>query len=239
MGLGMNPLQTYIQKVLSIQSANLIAYWPLNETAGAVADNVQGVTARDGTYTGVTLDSILGPDEVNQAGLWDGVNDYCDIYSASLNTAFSGATGTLAAWMRVSGAGVWTDAASRYIVHLLVDGDNAVYIRKNNNNNQLRYHYEAGNIVEVIFAAQFSVDWIHVGLTWDRPGSGDAIAYLNGIQTGAAQNIAGVFFGNLNVTQTNIGSRTQPADVFDGYIAHAAIWNTPLTPAEILDLATV
>jgi len=52
----------YINKVLSIQPNNLLAYWPLNETSGTNADNAEGTATRDGTYTGVDLNQIAGPD---------------------------------------------------------------------------------------------------------------------------------------------------------------------------------
>ena len=54
---------TYYKKVLATEPANLLAYWPLNEGSGSVADNLEGTAARDGAYTGVTL---------GQAGIGDG-----------------------------------------------------------------------------------------------------------------------------------------------------------------------
>jgi hypothetical protein len=66
-GIGISPAfggyaQTYKDKVLGTVPDDLIAYWTLAETSGSTADNAEGTAARDGTYTGVTLNSSTGPD---------------------------------------------------------------------------------------------------------------------------------------------------------------------------------
>ena len=126
---------SYVNKVLGIDAANNIAYWPVNETSGVVADNAEGTAARDGAITGVTLNSITGP-AGGPAGRWDGANDYIDIESASLSTAFNGNAGTVALWLRAFNAGVWTDAASRYLLSLFFDAANNILIRNGKIPNQ-------------------------------------------------------------------------------------------------------
>ena len=230
----------YSGKVLGTAAANLIGYWPMWETSGAVADNLEGTAARDGAYTGVTLGSSTGPDG-RPVGLWDGANDFCDIYTASLNTAFNTASGTVAIWFKVSAAGVWTDAALRYFINIRADADNRIYIIKSGTDNLATFVYEAGNTPEVITSASFagSTAWHHMALTWNK--AGDAVkAYIDGVQSGGTETGLGIWAGALNVGYCNIGSyRNIAQDVFDGYLAHAAIWNTPLTPTQILALATV
>jgi hypothetical protein len=119
---------TYIERVLSIESANMVAYWPFNETAGITAVNAEGTVARDGTYTGVTLDSIAGPDG-RPAGLWDGSNDYVNIYSSSLNSGWNPDEGTLSAWAKVLDNDTWSDAQVRQIVSLAVDENNTCLVK--------------------------------------------------------------------------------------------------------------
>ena len=111
----LNPLfgEQYFNKVLGIQKADLIGHWPLNE----------------------------GRNTTTPAPAFDGTNSYVNIYSASLNTAFSGSAGTFLCWAKVSGAGVWTDAAWRNLITLRVDASNYVEIAKSSTNNRLS-HYE-------------------------------------------------------------------------------------------------
>ena len=229
----------YSKKLLSIAPANLIGYWPLWETSGAVADNLQGTAARDGAYIGVTLNSSTGPDG-RPVGLWDGANDYCDIYSASLNTAFSGAEGTISIWAKISAAGVWTDGAERYLYRLTVGAD-FLFIRKNTTNNQVLLIYKAGGVSNSVTVSSItSAGWINFALTWSK--AGDAVkAYMNGVQQGATSTGLGIWSGDLASTACILGADDvpSPASIWDGYFAHAAVWTTPLTPAQILALATV
>jgi len=232
----------YSKKVLSIAPANLIAYWPLWETSGATADNLEGTAARDGAYTGVTLNSSTGPDG-KPVPLFDGTNDYVDIYSASLNTAFSGAEGTVFLWGKVSGVGVWTDGSNRELISLYVDGNNYIFIRKNSGNNTLTYYYNADGALEVTAKAAISeTGWMALGLTWSMSSGGDGQvkAYYNGAQESATDTSLGTWAGSFNAARTLVGAGTTvPAAVFSGYLAHVAIWTTPLTAAQMLALATV
>ena len=233
--------ESYIDKVLAIQSANLIAYWPLNETSGSNADNIEGTAARDGTYVGVTLDSILGPDGVGQAGRWDGSNDSCNIFSASLDAAFDPTEGSLGIWARVFNVGVWTDATFRRIVFLFASNDNLISHTKDNSpNNTVEYMYEAGNIAEIITQSGLSTtDWFHMMITWSVTDD-EVIAYFNGVQEGVPQSIAGTWAGSLTVRSAIGGLNLAPAiQVFNGYLAHSNIWTTALAPAEVLEVATV
>jgi len=71
---------TYIDKVLSIQPANLIGYWPMNDASGAVALDYSG-QGNNGAYTGVSLANAPGPDGGNSCPLFDGTSDFNNIYS--------------------------------------------------------------------------------------------------------------------------------------------------------------
>jgi hypothetical protein len=230
--------QTYTQKVLATQAANLIAYWPLNEAAGATADNAEGTAARDGTYTGVTL-GATGIGDGNTAASFDGTTSRCNIFTASLNTAFNNQEGTAAIWFQMSGAGVWTDGANRVLLVLQADASNRVLLRKSSANNQLDCFYTAGGTAKQVNPATSTLAWAHLAITWSK--SGDAVkVYLNGAQSGATQTGLGVWAGALNNAATVIGAATTtPTLVTSGSIAHAAVWTTPLSGAQIATLATV
>ena len=234
---------TYSEKVLATATANLIAYWPLWETAGAVADNLEGTAARDGAYTGVTLNSSTGPDG-KPVPLFDGANDYCEIYTASFSTAFNGDEGSAMVWAKVSGVGVWTDGTSRAVLYMGAAATNYITLLRPADNGNFLFRYRAQGINEDLVKSSLSTtSWVCYGLTWSQAaaaGNGEVKAYYNGIQEGATQAIANAWVGALVDNSCFVGAVTIiPGQVWDGYLAHAAVWTTPLTPAQMLALATV
>jgi len=76
-------------------------------------------------------------------------------------------------------------------------------------------------------------------MTWSK--SADQMkAYYAGGQTGATQTVLGNWTEALSATRSNIGARsTTPDQIWNGYLAHCAIWNRALAPAEIAALAVV
>ena len=230
----------YINKVLAIEPSDLIAFWPLNEAGGATADNAQGTAARDGGYTGVTLGQE-GFGDGQTVPLFDGANDFVDIYSASLRDAFDGAKGTIAVWAKVSAAGIWADNAYHWLTDLRADGNNIIQLLKNDvtGANNLQFQYKASGTNKTVQLAATPTDWFHIALTWDAVAD-KVIAYYNGAQTGATQTGLGTWAGNIIEDETNIGALNEdPAFVWDGWLGGCPVWTKALTPAQILSLATV
>lgn len=229
----------YADKVKGIASNNLIGYFPLWERTGSLADNFQGDSARDGAYSGVTLadSTFINGDPV---GLWDGVNDFCNIYSASLAGVFGKLEGTMALWAKASAAGVWTDGIARAAAFVGESGGaNFGLLRKTTTNNQLGWLYDAAATTEAVTLTASPTAWFHMAITWSK--SGDAVkAYYNGAQTGATQTGLGTWVNNIASGFCSIGA-IQGASVqyWSGWLAHCAIWNTPLSAAQVLALATV
>ena len=239
-GVGDRQDETYIERVLATQFANLIAYWPLNETSGTSADNAEGTAARDGTYARnvTTMGTSTGIGDGNTAPVFDGTNDVCDIYSASFNTALNTSTGTAAIWMQAEVA-EWGDATLRRPLYMAVDGDNRIYIQRSSAN-ELVVVYEAGNtIISHTVTGFTTANWYHVGLTWDT-GEDEVIVYQNGSQFSSILTGLGTWVGDLNSSNTTIGATSNgPANAWNGRLAHCATWSTALTAGDILSLATV
>jgi hypothetical protein len=230
---------SYYKKVLGTEPADLIGYWPLSERSGSVADNLEGTAARDGAYTGVTLGEA-GIGDGWPAPYFDGANDYCNIYSASLAGAFDGAEGTMALWVKPADAGVWVDGTQDLFMVLWVDANNSAYILKETTSNRCLWRYEAGGSVKSMRETGISsVDWQHFALTWSASAD-QTKAYLDGVQVDSTQTGLGVWAGSLFSSNCVIGGlNLTPSSPWPGYLAHAAVWTKALTAAQVLNLGAV
>ena len=231
--------QTYLAKLLTIQPTNLIGLWPMGEKSGSVSVD-ESPEGNDGAYTGVTLNNSTGPTG-EPVGLWDGANDFNNIYSAALNADFNNAELTVACWVKVVNAGVWTDTTLRYCMLIRADSNNRVVLFRTATNNQLALEYKAGGTAkQVAFTdAGGRTDWLHLAIT-ASVAAGEVKAYLDGAQVGATLGTLGTWVGALNSTRNHIGAgSTTPTLVWSGYLAYGAVWTKALTPAEVSAVATV
>ena len=231
-------VQTYSEKVLATASANLLAYFICGEASGTVMQEEKN--NYDGAYTGVTLGQT-GIGDGNTCPLFDGANDYGNLYTAGLAGVFSGAEGTMAMWCKMNTAGVWSDATQRYLFVLRADADNRVDITKQTTTNQLRFRYTAGATEELVtdISLAGTANWFHLAMTWSKAAD-QVIAYINGAQVGATQTGLGTWAGALATTTTVIGAmNTTPSAPHYGYLAHVPIWNVALNSTQIASLATV
>lgn len=229
----------YFKKVLA---TGPIAYWPQWELTGSVSEDLV-LDAQDGAYTGATLNATAAPDG-SPSPFFDGVNDFNNVFTATLQGQFNGSEGSVAAWARVANAGVWTDGALRFSVGLRATAANRLDIEKDAANNRLDFVYVAGGAIRTVVHTPITdVGWMHLVMTWSASAgaTGEMRAFLNGIQTGVTQINLGVWVGNLLNTRTNIGcdNTVGPASVWHGYLAHVSVWDRPLSPDEIANLAVV
>lgn len=227
---------TYTQRILA---TNPIGYWPLDDRAGTTVRDAT-LYARNGVCKSAT-EPVLGQVGIGDgraAPSFDSFNDYIDLYSSSLQTAFNGAEGTIALWFRVIGVGVWTDATLRRIIRFAVDSQNLVTIAKLTTDNTVQFQYVSGNVSKGRTKSSVStVDWTHVAMTWSK--SADEVkCWYNGVQEQTTSNTISTFVGSLASTSVVLGSTsTTPAAPWSGYIAHAAVWDRPLTPMVLAGLA--
>lgn len=231
---------SYLVRVYNTATANLLGLWPLGEPAGAtVADNFQGLAARDGAYSAVTLGAAGFGDRVTAAS-FDGAASFVNVYSTSLRDAWAGGELSILLWFKASGAGVWTDSTARALVRFQVDAGNVVQLSKTAANNTLSWSYVAGSTSKGITSTAFAnQNWQAMALTVSK--SADQVkAYMNGVQVGATQTGLGTWNGNLASTGCVIGAQsTNPAGVWSGSIGYVAVWSAALTGAQITTLGTV
>lgn len=218
-----------------------IAYWPMAETSGTVITDESG-NGRNGAYkaSGEPLLGQTGIGDGRTAPLFDGTNDFANVFSASLQGAFNGAEGTLAIWFKVSAAGVWTDGVTRRLMYFQVDANNRVRFEKSTTNNQIAAVYTAGGTAKsVLWNNAGPTSLQHLAVTWSK--SADQMKfYANGVQIGATQTGLGTWVGSLVSTTTEVGaSDTSGNNPWSGNLAHAAVWGSALGSATVATLAAV
>ena len=225
----------YSAKLLSYSP---IAYWPLWEPSGAVA-GCQVNPAQNGAYTGVTLGET-GIGDGQTCPLFDGANDVVNVYTAALTSAFDPSEGSFLAWARVADVSVWTDNTARNIALLREDANNRIVVQKMSTDNTLRFIYEANNNVEeILVAALTTTDWMSLLLTWSFTDN-EVMAYYNGAWQETDTGL-GTWVGTLDSDSTCIGASRSatPQAVFDGWIAHVALFGAALDADAAADLAEV
>lgn len=224
---------TYIDTVLSVATANLIAYWPQTETSGTVADNAEGTAARDGTYSGVTLAQIADPFGGFLSPLYDGVNDVLNVDSASLEAAWNHSLWSLLLWHKVANVGVWTDGSTDKAMVFQVDVNNYFKINKTSTSNQITVETRSGGTTDNISKSGLSnTTWSMSVITVDR--ANDRIRwYLDNVLVGTATTL-GTWAGT-NFNPAVIGANTAGGgEPWNGYLSHAAVWaGVELTTTEV------
>jgi len=227
-----------LQYTLKVRNLAPIAYWPLAEASGSVATDESG-NGRSGTYSNVTLGAVGIGDGRTAATFVPASNSLCNVYGASFAGAWNGAEGTFAAWAIVSGSGVWADATDRKIGIFLSTGSNFVQFRKTGTNNTLQGFYNANGVNKSVSFTTSTTAWFHIAIIWSA--SADQVkVYFNGAQQGTTQTGLGVYAGALSSTQTLLGcGSTTPANIWSGNLAHAAVWASALSAAQIATLAVV
>ena len=225
-------MKAYIDKVLGYSP---IAYWPLYEVSGSVAACLVD-SNQNGSYTAVTL----GQPGIGDGSLcpsFDGSTSYMSQWSANLQSAFNGAEGTVMAWMKVSGADVWTDGTQRFVISFYADGNNYKFLFKNSTSNQFIFQARSGGTMKQTNKSSVSnTGWVQVALTWSEAAD-EVKPYWNGVQEGSTKTGLGVWAGAIQDATSKVGAKNNvPQNVWDGYIAHVAVWDTPLSATQIADL---
>lgn len=237
-GGGRDP--SYTSKVLSTDWGHLLFYYPMGEPSGTVAYDLSQF-GNNGSYKGVGEPLLAQSPGVEPNGLiplFDGTNDYLNVYSSNLASIFNGNEGTACFWLKVSAVGVWTDATFRSSYVLQIDASNLINLRKSTTNGQFDLiRVGSGTTKTHSIATGSPTGWIHLALTWSKSADAEK-AYLNGSQSGATQTGLANMVGTLTSTTCAVGAaNTTGGAPTSGYVAHAALWNTVLSASQIAALA--
>jgi len=174
---------------------------------------------------------------------FDGANDRVALSGAvltAMGAALDGDEGTLALWLKVYNAAVWTDGNAHMAWRPFAGSDDELVLVKAQNNGQFWWNREGGGVDDTVVETGLSpTDWFHITMTWSVSSgvSGELKAYRDGVQRGSTQTGLSAWTGTL--TQFVIGARNVDQRWY-GWIAKAAIWcGTVLGQSDITDLASV
>jgi hypothetical protein len=219
-----------------------IGWWKFDECQGLVAYDSSG-NGINGTITiGATApqtavgtcntagtawgNGALG--KINSSLNFDGVDDYVDIHSSNLLSAFNGSEGSMSFWVKAADAGFWSDGLLRRQIYFTVNDNNRVFLTKTAANT-LVWSYCAGGTCKSVTIPTTTIDWFHTTITWSKTND-KVIVYFNGFQSGTTQTGLGTFAGNLG-TASIAAEGTIRAHI--GQIDDVRLYNYPLTPAQI------
>ena len=227
----------YSSKVLSYSP---IAYWPLWEAAGGVAECLVN-PAQNGAYTGVTLGQP-GIGDGRTSPLFDGLTDYVDIFSATLAGVFNGSEISVVIWVKPYTSGVWNDGSNRRPFGLLSDTNNRIY-SLNDGAETMEYTTRAGGTWDSVSvsSAAYGALWQMLAITKSK--TADAVKawrYVSGSggQTGTTQTGLGIYANALS--DARIGSlASSTGHLWYGWLAHCMLWDSALAEATLAALATV
>lgn len=214
----------------------LIAYWSMQETSGLVAIAAPNISM-NGSISGALIGQIA-TNKLGNAYLFDAVNDYVNIFTAALQSAFTPNLCTVFQFVKMRDVSVWTDGIERRHLNLAVDNNNHYRLYKPTTSNQYIGRFVSGGTLKSrtitgMTTANFFMVAMSVNKASDRMRT-----YLNGVQQGADVTGLNVWAGSLAATTTTIGAgSTAGVNPSDAYICHTAIVNAELSAATLLQIA--
>lgn len=220
----LSPLPNLIK---TIQPANLISLYPLNERNGIRAYDVNK-RIPPGSYLNCALNNTVGPDGVTSAPLFNGASSQANIYQSDLFTYFSPTQASVVVHAKVASSSVWTDATNREILRLLVDGSNWILIRKTTTNNQITGFYNAGAVSKSnAYVTSGPTGWFAIGLTIDKANDICRL-WIDGSPV-ASFTALGTWTGNPTTQSIGAGGGLW----WSGWLANVALWNMALTGPDV------
>ena len=226
-GTGTN---TYASRALAIP--NCLSYHKMNEANGGSAADATGhgyTAVGSGTWTwaanpGVTTNMGTAP-AFAAAGVFN-------FYSAAYANAWNGAELTISAWVRSNGnfAGRWCS--------IRVDANNRILIYTTAATTLQGFYSAGGTGVSRDMTSLALNTWMHIAMTVSKTAN-EFKMYVNGVQIGATQAVAGTWTGSLASTTVCWGAEnTSFGSAYTGNLSNLLTYTRALTQAEITTLAT-
>lgn len=220
----------YIAKLKSIQNANLVDLWALNDNpANAPVALDQVSPARNASFGNApALQAVRFVDGVNFEPYLNGAFQFVQVPTAPFDAVFNRSEGSILIWAYIDQSAL-DDSNYHLLFELAVDGLNFVWVGKGNAPNQFAWTWNGSAVQrQVILNGVMRSGWVPLVITWSATGN-RVRGYYNGVQVGADQLFSAWGVGAL--TLTAIG--TDGANHWRGSLGMASVWTKELTPAEV------
>jgi hypothetical protein len=141
-------------------------------------------------------------------------------------------------WFKPSNMSVTSGTTARYLAYIYTDANNNFSLTKTTAANTYALDYQANNTDEQTTVTLYDDDWHSLGFSISDTGDYCKL-FLDGVLMGTDTGI-GTWSGAEGSTTTVLGSSsTTAADVWSGWMAHWAFWNTPLSNSEHQAIGTM
>jgi peptidoglycan/xylan/chitin deacetylase (PgdA/CDA1 family) len=230
-------VRSYYETILATEPANLIRYFPMDETSGTTAVDHSGNNG-NGTYTDVTLGET-GIGDGKTSGQFISAGSRINFSSAATAALFNGQEGTFTCWFKSNSPDDWRSADDHYILYLIVDANNYLFINKRGSDKKLITLYRANGTTFYHVLPFYQVSgWCHLAFTWSL-SDGYIHIYLNGVEQNVAAAVTQPWAGSLRTDYGAVIGCLGNAwtKSINGHLAHAALWTKALTEAQIQTLA--
>lgn len=226
----------YTQKVLAYVPPT--AYWDLNDLTGLVAKDLGGVY--NGAYSGVLLGQT-GMGDGKSSIYFDNNNDYMHFYSPGFAGVFSGNLYTVAGWLKVYNAAVWSDGLIHDFFFIRTDANNNCFVRLSGGYIQFNRTGGGSSKQWNVTTAGQPTTWFHVAMVCDQ--ANDVVkSYINGTDYTPAitgnLSWSGALDSNYSLLGGSIANPAIMIHEWYGWMQHFVYYNRALSPSEVLILAT-
>lgn len=221
-----------------VMAAGPIAYWPLWETGGTVAEELVG--GYDGTYSAdvLTIGTQTGIGDGNEAVTFGRTPAYVSIVTAGLNAVWDGDEFTIIACCQYSAA-VDGDGTARRVLRLNVDGNNNILISKASVAGEFAVSREANGLYKAIFWVGLSggENWQQFAITMTAHDSRQR-GYRNGAMNPTVRTVLQPWTVDpLIDAATKIGAANEtPDNYWKGGLCHVALFGQELSAGTLLSL---
>ncbi len=235
-----NP-QAYTNKIKTLAPANLIAYWPLADPVGSVTASDASGHGCVGAYNNVTLGVVGIGDGRSAAGFDPAVSSYVNTYSAALAALWNGQEFTIAYWGKSFD---WAGTPFKRPYTFRADGSNQI-THGIGTINTLTTTYIANGISKTNALSPVSpTGWYFHAVTVSLGANEMKIYYYDATRPFAQVPSTiiglGTYVGTLDPVLCMIGAGgATPGNYWNGSLADVAIWNTPLSLAQLATIATI
>lgn len=228
---GLSGLQSsYYERILGMKPSNLKLFYPLWDASGHPQDH--SVTRAHVTASVISGYDQPGIGDGHKGITLDGANDYITLPAAA-KSAWPRAEGTIILWHDQHGDLHGDETLSR-VLYLLLDANNYIIMQHETTASNVGLHFKRGGIAHSELWSQASDPEAPIcfGGTWSE--TEDEIRYFKSGTKTETDTTIGTWPSVGVASLLTLGAQNDtPTAPWKGELMYLAVWNTPLTDAEM------